>query len=115
MIREGSSEKNLDELLPLVTDKTYKRCLFVTDDRTCVDLLNEGDIDAVVRKAIVRGLDPIRAIQMATINTAEHFRLRGVGAIAPGYVANLITIDDLSGLSVDMVFHNGKLVAQKGK
>lgn len=115
MIREGSSEKNLDELLPLVTDKTYKRCLFVTDDRTCADLLREGDMDAVVRKAIARGLDPVRAIQMATINTAEHFRLRRVGAVAPGYVANLIAIDDLSKLSVDMVFHKGKLVAQKGK
>jgi len=115
MIREGSSEKNLDELLPLVTDKTYKRCLFVTDDRTCADLLREGDIDAVVRKAIARGLDPVRAIQMATINTAKHFRLRQVGAVAPGYVANLIAIDDLSKLSVDMVFHRGKLVAQHGK
>ena len=115
MMREGSSEKNLDELLPLVTDKTYKRCLFVTDDRTCVDLLKEGDIDAVVRNAIARGLDPVRAIQMATINTAEHFRLRQAGAIAPGYVANLIVIDDLPKLSVDMVFHKGKLVAQKGK
>jgi adenine deaminase len=115
MIREGSSEKNLDELLPLVTDKTYKRCLFVTDDRTCADLLKEGDIDAVVRKAIAKGLDPIRALQMATINTAEHFKLRQVGAVAPGYAANLIIIDDLSKLSVDMVFHKGKLVAQKGK
>ncbi len=115
MIREGSSEKNLDELLPLVTDKTYKRCLFVTDDRTCADLLREGDIDAVVRKAIAKGLDPIRAIQMATINTAEHFRLRQVGAVAPGYVANLIVIDDLSKLSVDTIFHQGKLAARKGK
>jgi adenine deaminase len=115
MIREGSSEKNLDELLPLVTDKTYKRCLFVTDDRTCADLLREGDIDAVVREAIARGLDPIRAIQMATINTTEHFRLRQVGAVAPGYVANLIVIDDLTKLSIEMVFHEGKLAAQKGK
>jgi adenine deaminase len=115
MIREGSSEKNLDELLPLVTDKTYKRCFFVTDDRTCADLLSEGDIDAVVRKAIAKGLDHIRALQMATINTAEHFKLRQVGAVAPGYVANLIVIDDLPKLSVDMVFHKGKLVARKGK
>ena len=115
MIREGSSEKNLDELLPLVTDKTYERCLFVTDDRTCADLLREGDIDAVVRKAIARGLDPVRAIQMATINTAEHYRLRHVGAIAPGYLANLIVIDNLSKFGVDTVFHRGKLVAQKGK
>ncbi len=115
MIREGSSENNLDELLPLVTDKTYKRCFFVTDDRTCADLLSEGDIDAVVIKAIAKGLNPIRAIQMATINTAEHFRLRHVGAVAPGYVANLIVIDKLSKLSVGMVFHKGKLVAKEGK
>src|SRR4030042_85497 len=115
MIREGSSEKNLDELLPLVTDKTYQRCFFVVDDRTCADLLREGDIDAVARKARARGLAPIRAIQMATINTAEHFRLRQVGAVAPGYVANLIVIDNLSKLNVDMVFHKGKLVAEKGK
>lgn len=115
MIREGSSEKNLDELLPVVTDETYKRCLFVTDDRTCADLLREGEIDAVVRKAIARGLDPIRAIQMATINTAAHFRLKQVGAIAPGYTANLIVIDDLPKLSAVMVFHKGKLVAREGK
>ena len=115
MIREGSSEKNLEELLPLVTDKTYKRCFFVVDDRTCADLLREGDIDAVVRKAIALGLDPIRAIQMATINTAEYFRLHQVGAVAPGYSANLIVIDDLKKLSVSMVFHKGKLAAKNGK
>jgi len=115
MIREGSSEKNLDALLPLVTDKTYKRCLFVVDDRSCVDLLEDGDIDAVVRKAIHRGLDPVRAIQMATINTAERFRLDRLGAVAPGYIANLIVIDDLSNLQVDMVFYRGRLVAREGK
>jgi len=114
MIREGSSEKNLDALLPLVTDKTYKRCFFVVDDRSCVDLLRDGDIDAVVRKAIRRGLDPVRAIQMATINTAEYFRLDRLGAIAPGYLANLIVIDELPGLQVDMVFYRGRLVARQG-
>lgn len=115
MIREGSSEKNLDTLLPLVTDKTSRRCFFVVDDRSCADLLRDGDIDAVVRQAIRRGLDPIRAIQMATINTAEHFRLKKVGAIAPGYFANLIVLDDLSGLHIDEVFYRGKLVASAGK
>jgi adenine deaminase len=115
MIREGSSEKNLEELLPLVRDKTYKRCFFVVDDRTCADLVREGDIDAVVRKAISLGLDPVRAIQLATINTAEHFRLRQVGAVAPGYLANLIVIDDLKRFNVSMVFHKGKLVARNGK
>ncbi|MGQ9545598.1 MAG: adenine deaminase [Dehalococcoidia bacterium] len=115
MIREGSSEKNLDTLLPLVTDNTYKRCFFVVDDRSCSDLLREGDIDAVVRKAISRGLDPIRAIQMATINAAEYFRLYDRGGIAPGYMANLITITDLARLEIDMVFYHGKLVARRGE
>ncbi len=112
MIREGSQAKNLDALLPLVTDNTYKRCLFVTDDRTASDLLRDGDIEAVVRKAIQKGLDPVRAIQMTTINPAEHFRLHRIGAVAPGYVANLIVISDLHSFQVDMVFYRGKLVAQ---
>ena len=115
MIREGSSEKNLDALLPLVTDNTYKRCFFVVDDLSCSDLLREGDIDAVVRKAIVRGLEPVRAIQMATINAADYFRLYDRGGIGPGYIANLITITDLAKLEIDMVFYQGKLVARQGK
>jgi adenine deaminase len=115
MIREGSSEKNLEALLPLVTDKTYKRCMFVVDDRSCVDLLRDGDLDAVVRKAITLGLDPVRAIQLATTNPAEHFRLDGLGAIAPGYQADLIVIDDLPTLKIDMVFSQGQLVARAGE
>jgi len=115
MIREGSSEKNLDALLPLVTDKTYKRCFFVVDDRSCSDLLRDGDIDAVVRKAIYRGLDPVRAIQMATINTAEYFRLDRLGAVAPGYLANLIVISDLANLKVETVFYQGRRVAREGQ
>ena len=115
MIREGSSEKNLEALLPLVTDKTYKRCFFVVDDRSCGDLLNDGDIDAVVRKAIRLGLEPVRAIQMATINPADYFRLNGLGAIAPGYYADLVVLNDLKYLQVDEVFYRGRLVAQNGR
>jgi adenine deaminase len=115
MIREGSSEKNLDVLLPLVTNKTYKRCLFVVDDRSCVDLLKDGDIDGVVRKAIRQGLDPVRAIQLATINPADYFRLKGLGAIAPGYMGDLIVLSDLSQLQIEMVFYRGHLVAREGK
>ena len=115
MIREGSSERNLDALLPLVTDNTYKRCFFVVDDRSCADLLREGDVDAVVRRAISRGLEPVRALQMATINPAEYFRLYDRGAIAPGYRADLITITDLPELEIDMVFYRGKMVAKQGK
>jgi len=115
MIREGSSEKNLDALLPLVTDKTYKRCFFVVDDRSCFDLYHSGDIDDVVRKAISIGLEPIRALQMVTINPAEYFRVYDRGAIAPGYMAHLITITDLPSLEIDRVFYKGKLVARQGK
>jgi adenine deaminase len=115
MIREGSSEKNLDALLPLVTDRTYKRCLFVVDDRSCVDLLRDGDIDAVVRKAIRLGLEPVRAVQMATVNTAEYFRLGGLGAVAPGYFANLIVLEDLTDFTISMVFYCGRLVAEEGR
>ena len=115
MIREGSTEKNLEALLPLVTDKTYQRCFFVVDDRNCVDILRDGDIDAVVRKAIRLGLDPVRAIQMATINTAGYFRLDRLGAVAPGYFANLIVLDNLADFKVKMVFYQGRMVAQDGK
>ncbi len=114
MIREGSSEKNLETLLPLVNEKTCRRCIFVVDDRSCSDLLAEGDIDGVVRKAISKGLDPIMAIQMVTINPSEHFRLHDRGAIAPGYIANLITFSSLSDFDINMVFYKGNLVAEGG-
>jgi adenine deaminase len=115
MIREGSSEKNLEALLPLVTDLTYKRCLLVVDDRSCADLLRDGDIDAVVRKAIRLGLDPVRAIQMATINTAEYFRLDRLGAVAPGYFANMIVLDSLEDFKISTVFYRGRIVVRDGK
>jgi adenine deaminase len=115
MLREGSSEKNLEALLPLVTDKTYRRCLLVVDDRSCADLLRDGDIDAVVRKAIGLGLEPVRAIQLATLNAAEYFGLKRLGAIAPGYTANLIVVGSLSRFKVEMVFYHGRLVAEQGR
>jgi adenine deaminase len=115
MLREGSSEKNLEALLPLVTDKTFQRCMFVVDDRSCLDLLRDGDIDGVVRKAIRLGLDPVRAIQLATINPAEYFRRAGLGAIAPGYMANLMVLNDLPGLKIELVFYRGQLVAKNGE
>jgi adenine deaminase len=86
----------------------------VVDDRSCVDLLRDGDIDAVVRKAVRLGLEPVRAIQMATINAAEHFRLERLGAVAPGYLANLLVLSDMSDLRVDSVYYHGRLVASEG-
>lgn len=115
MIREGSTEKNLETLLPLVTDKTYKRCMFVVDDRNCIDLLRDGDMDAIVRKAIKLGLEPVRAIQLATINVAEYFGLKRLGAIASGYEANLIVVDNLFEFNIDMALYHGKLVAEQSK
>ncbi len=114
MIREGTSAKNLEALLPLVTDRTYKRCLLVVDDRSATDLLEDGDIDAVVRKAVRLGLEPVRAIQMATINAAEYFKLDRLGAVAAGYPADLIVLDDLLKLEISLVFRRGKLVAKEG-
>lgn len=114
MIREGSSEKNLEELLPVVTDKTYRRCMFVVDDRNCSDLLSDGDIDAVVRKAIRLGMDPVRAVQLATINPAEYFRLHDRGAVAPGYLANLISLGSLERFEIKKVFYYGQPVADNG-
>lgn len=113
MIREGSSAKNLEGLLPLINEKTYRRCLFIVDDRNCYDLLYDGDIDAVVRKSIRLGLDPIMAIQMVTINPAEYFRLHHYGGIGPGYIANLISISNLEEFEVNLVFHHGRLVARR--
>ncbi|GAH56913.1 unnamed protein product, partial [marine sediment metagenome] len=81
----------------------------------CADLLRDGDIDAVVRKAIKLGLEPVRAIQLATINAAEYFGLERLGAIAPGYIANLIVIDNLSDFRIDMALYHGKPVASQGK
>ncbi|MFC1930279.1 adenine deaminase [Chloroflexota bacterium] len=115
MIREGSSEKNLETLLPLVNDRNYSRCFFVIDDRNCMDLRNDGDMDAVVRKAVTLGMDAVRAIQLATINPARYFGLEHVGGIAPGYSADIVVVNDLKELRVDMVFYRGKIVARNGK
>ncbi|MDA0987558.1 MAG: adenine deaminase [Chloroflexi bacterium] len=115
MIREGSAEKNLEEMLPLVNDGNYHRCMLVVDDRSALDILEEGDVDAVVRKAIRLGLNPVRAIQMASLNVAEYFHLEGLGGIAPGYYANMLVIGDLNALDIQQVYYRGRLVAQDGK
>lgn len=115
MIREGSTEHNLLELLPLVDDNTYPRCCFASDDRDCATLLHDGHMDAVLRKAIDAGLDPIRAVRMATLATAEYWRLPKVGLVAPGYHANLVTFDRIDDLRPKIVMFDGAVVATDGK
>jgi adenine deaminase len=115
MIREGTTARNLKDLLPLVTPKTARRFLFVTDDRHPKELLEEGHINSMVRKAIQWGIDPILAIQMATLNPAEYFRLDDLGAIAPGYRADIVTFDHLNPFHIKKVFKDGVLVAENGK
>ena len=115
MVREGTAARNLKDLLPLVTPTNSRRFFFVTDDRHPKELLEEGHIDSIVRKAIRLGLDPVLAIQMATLNAAEYFRLDDLGAIAPGYRADIVVFDHLSRFRVKKVFKDGVLVAENGK
>lgn len=114
-IREGTTARNLHDLLPLVTPANARRCSFVTDDRHPEDLLSEGHIDDLVRKAVAQGSDPVVAVQMASLNTAEYFGLRNVGAIAPGYRADLLVVDDLERFGIAQVFAAGRLVAEEGR
>ena len=115
MIREGTTTRNLRDLIPLVTSKNSRRFLFVTDDRHPKELLEEGHIDSMVRQAIKWGLDPILAIQMATLNAAEYFRLDDLGAIAPGYRADIVIFDHLRRFQIKKVFKDGILAADDGK
>jgi adenine deaminase len=115
MIREGTTARNLRSLLPLVQPKNARRFLFVTDDRHPKELLEEGHIDSMVRQAIRWGIDPILAIQMATLNTAEYFRLDDLGAIAPSYRADIVSFDHLGRFQIKKVFKDGVLVADNGK
>jgi adenine deaminase len=115
MIREGSLTKNLKDLLPLITHYNISRCFFVTDDRHPKDIIDEGHIDYMVRSAIASDIDPISAIRLATINTAEYFKLDRLGAVAPGYTADLLVLASLEDVRVEKVYKRGVKVAERGK
>jgi adenine deaminase len=115
MLREGSAAKNLLDLLPLVNAKNASRVLFVSDDRHPADILKEGHIDFMVRTAIKQGLDPIIALQIASLNAAQYFGLRDLGAIAPGYRADIAVLDDLEHPHAVLVIKDGKVVAKDGE
>lgn len=116
MIREGTSEHNLKDLLPVVKKTNAHRCMFCTDDRSPIDLLKEGHINYLIKKAVSLGLSPITAIQIATLNTAEYFRLtEKQGAIAVGHKADIVLFDDFRRMNIKMVFKKGVLVAKNGE
>ncbi len=113
-VRESTAAKNLRALLPAITPYNSRRCAFCTDDRHPADLLDEGHLDHLIRLAVAEGLDPVTAIQMATLNTAEWFRLRDRGAIAPGKRADLLVFSNLKDFRPEMVLSGGRLVARDG-
>jgi adenine deaminase len=114
-LREGTGARNLVDLLPVVTPATSRRCGFCTDDRHPHDLLDDGHIDHLLRLAVANGLDPMTAIQMATLNIAEAYGLDDRGAVAPGRRADLVVCDDLAGFRAGQVFVDGGVVAENGQ
>jgi adenine deaminase len=115
LLREGSTERNLEDIVGLVTPQNSANCSFATDDKLPGDLVSEGHIDHSIRKAIELGVAPVTAIQMGTINTARYYRLRNHGAIAPRFWADFILVDDLKSFQVRRTYKKGKLVAEDGK
>ncbi|OQY28975.1 MAG: adenine deaminase [Candidatus Cloacimonetes bacterium 4572_55] len=115
MIREGSAAKNLSELIPIIRSGHQQWVSFATDDRHPLDLKTEGHIDHILRRTIKMGFSPIRAIQCATINAARYFRLEGHGAIAPGYRADIVILNDLHDFMVDKVVKDGKVICENSE
>lgn len=113
MIRQGTVARDLELLLPAINEINARRCVFVTDDRSPTDLGTH--INGMVKKAVEYGISPITAIQMASLNTAEYFNIQQLGAVAPGYKADLLILDNLVDFNPSMVFKNGKLSAKDGK
>ncbi|RIH89494.1 Adenine deaminase [Meiothermus luteus] len=115
MVREGSTTRNLAALAPLLRPEHADRIGLVTDDRLPSDLLREGGVDFLVRKAIALGVDPAYAVRAGSYNVARHFGLRRRGAVAPGFQADLVVLDDLQAFVAAQVYQRGRLVAEQGR
>ncbi|MCG6982022.1 MAG: adenine deaminase [Deltaproteobacteria bacterium] len=115
MLREGSQARDLEALAPLVTTETKHRCMLVSDDCHPEDLLELGHMNRVLKRAIELGIDPTTCIQLASLNPARYFGLRNLGAIAPGYQADIMVLESLESLEVSRVYKKGQLVAKDGK
>lgn len=110
MIREGTAARNLEALVPLLCSKYVDRCMFCTDDKHPNDLLEKGHIDYIVKKAISLGVDPIIAVKAACHTAARYFLLNNRGAIAPGYLADFVIIDNFENFDIEMVYKRGELM-----
>lgn len=115
MVRNGTAARNLSGLLPLFDEPWNRRCLLVTDDKHAADLIANGHIDDIIRLAVKAGKSAVTGIRMATLQVAEAFGLKNEGAIAPGYSANIVLLDDLDSVAVSTVYHLGKEVVSEGK
>lgn len=115
MIREGTAARNLDALIPLLTPEYADRCMFCCDDKHPSDLLELGHIDYIVRRAIAKGVDPIIAVKVACHNAARYFLLNNRGAIAPGYLADFMIIDNFENFNIEEVYKKGVLMYANGK
>lgn len=115
LLREGSTCKDLLNLIPAITSANARRCVLCTDDREASDILDSGHINESLRLAVTHGLDPLLAITLATLNAAECFTLKGKGAIAPDYDADLLIVEDLQSFTPTHVFVAGKEIARDGK
>ena len=114
-LRQGSATQNVATLVKGVTPQNMRRCIFCTDDRHIDSLLYEGHLNYNLKVAVANGLDAVSAVTMATLNAAECYNLKGYGAIAPGYIADIVVVNDLKDFVADMVFFKGELVARQGK
>jgi len=115
MLREGSQARDLEALAPLVTAQTKHRCMLVSDDCHPEDLLEQGHMNRVLKRAMGLSIDPISCIQLASLNPARYFGLRKLGAIAPGYQADILVLPSLDSLEISRVYKKGKLVARDGE
>ena len=115
LIREGSATKNVKAILPAVNATNARRFAFCTDDKHLDEIIAEGTINSTVKLAIDEGLDPLQAIQIATLNAAECYRLYEKGAVAPGYIADFVLVENIEEMTIQAVWKNGQKVAQDGK
>ena len=115
MIRDGTAAKNLEALVDLLKQPYYDRCMFCTDDKHPIDLLEKGHIDYIIKKAISYGVDPIVAVKTACHNPARYFALNNRGAIAPGYLADFAVIDNFENFNVELVYKKGVLTCKNGE